>query len=125
MDVVAEDAEGRFYLRSTALDPGYDDARYAIEAGRYGRQGHASWAELPHVYSSSARTLYQRPSPEVFRLPAGVQTRIAGAASPRPSSRRSARGAPRGSRIPMARGSGERRVPGRRARASLRSLPPA
>ena len=83
VDVVAEDAEGRFYLRSTALDPGYDDARYAIEAGRYGRYKLTlSWAELPHVYSSSARTLYQRPSPEVFRLPAGVQTRIAGAASP-------------------------------------------
>ncbi len=79
-DLLVEDDAGERYLRARGSNIGYDDQRYALESGRYGRyRFDVFFAELPHVFSSSASTLFQRPTGNQLRLPAGVQTRIAGA----------------------------------------------
>lgn len=81
VDLLLEDEERTRYLRLQGTNLGYDDQRYRLEAGRYGHHRvDVFYSELPHVFSSSARTLFQRPSGNQFRLPEGVQTRIAGAA---------------------------------------------
>ncbi len=83
VDLLFEDEERRSYLRIFGSNPGYDDQRYTLEAGRYGSYSvDLFYSELPHVFSTSARSLYQRPSQETFVLPSGVQARIAGAADP-------------------------------------------
>ena len=81
-DLLVEDDAGERYLRARGANIGYDDQRYALESGRYGSyRFDVFFEELPHVFSSSASTLFQRPSGNQFLLPAGVQNRIAGAAS--------------------------------------------
>jgi MtrB/PioB family decaheme-associated outer membrane protein len=81
VDLLVEDETRTHFLRLIASNPGYDDQRYALEVGRYGEYTFdLFYAELPHVFSSSARTLYERPiTRDVLVLPAGVQERIAGA----------------------------------------------
>jgi MtrB/PioB family decaheme-associated outer membrane protein len=80
--VLLEDKEGKYFLRAGGSNIGYDDQRYEMEGGRYGRyRAELFYGELPHVFSTSARTLYQRPSGNQFLLPAGVQSRIANAAN--------------------------------------------
>lgn len=83
IDLLVEDEDRRNFLRVLGENIGYDDQRYRLEAGRYGHYSFdLFYRELPHVFSTSARTLYQRPTPDTLLLPAGVQSRIAGAASP-------------------------------------------
>lgn len=78
-----EDEDGRYFLRSTGANLGYDDERYELEFGRYGRfTFDAFLRELPHVFSTDARTLYFRTGDSTFVLPPGVQGAIAGAADP-------------------------------------------
>lgn len=78
--LLAENEEGTHFLRLRGSNVGYDDQRYELEAGRYGRyRVDLFYGELPHVFSTHARTLYQRTGSHQFRLPAGVQTRIANA----------------------------------------------
>ncbi|NNL68295.1 MAG: MtrB/PioB family decaheme-associated outer membrane protein [Myxococcales bacterium] len=74
--------EGRHW-RGGGVNLGYDDQRYRLEGGRYGAYSFdLFYRELPHVFSTHARTLYLREGSGAYRLPAGVQTRIAGAADP-------------------------------------------
>jgi MtrB/PioB family decaheme-associated outer membrane protein len=79
--ILLEDDERKHFLRLSGSNLGYDDQRYEMEGGRYGRYRiELFYKEMPHVLSTSARTLFQRPSGNQFVLPSGVQTRIANAA---------------------------------------------
>ena len=78
-----EDRDGRHFLRSDGANLGYDDASYELEFGRYGRfRADAFLRELPHVFSTHARSLYGRSGGDTYTLPPGVQAAIAGAADP-------------------------------------------
>jgi len=49
---------------------GHDDQDYYLGAGRLGLwQFGFEWDQTPHVYSSTARTLYMQPTDNVFTLP--------------------------------------------------------
>jgi MtrB/PioB family decaheme-associated outer membrane protein len=83
LDLLVEDEDRRKFVRIFGANIGYDDQRVSLEAGRYGSYSiDLFYGELPHIFSTSARTLYQRPSKDEFLLPSGVQSRIAGAADP-------------------------------------------
>lgn len=81
-DVRVEDGDRFNFLRLLGSNVGYDDQRYELEAGRYGQYKiNLFYGELPHVFSTRARTLYQRPSGNQFFLPGGVQSNIDNAVS--------------------------------------------
>jgi MtrB/PioB family decaheme-associated outer membrane protein len=78
-----EGGDEQLFLRGSGLNLGGDDERYALEAGRYGHfSASAFLRELPHIFSVDARSLYEVEGGDRYRLPMGVQTRIAGAADP-------------------------------------------
>lgn len=56
---------------------GYDDQRYAIEAGQWGRfRLFGEYAELPHVFSNDARTLYRYSGSNFLDFPDALQAAI-------------------------------------------------
>lgn len=82
-DLLFEDDEGRYYLRGKGENPGYEDQRYEMEFGRYGKfEIDLFYRELPQVFSNDAMSLYTRLGGNEYRLPAGTQAAIAGAADP-------------------------------------------
>src|SRR3990172_5659853 len=69
-DLLLENAEITHWLRGRGENLGYDDQRYWLEGGRYGRyQIEAFYGELPHIFSDSARTPYGRTGKNTFVLP--------------------------------------------------------
>jgi MtrB/PioB family decaheme-associated outer membrane protein len=61
---------------------GYDDQRYAIEAGQWGRlRLFGEYSELPHVFSNDARTLYSGAGSRLQLLDDALQASIQAAAS--------------------------------------------
>src|SRR5512134_1158948 len=60
---------------------GYDDQRYSLEAGQWGRfRLFGEYSELPHVFSNDARTLYTYPNSNLLLLPDALQGSIEAAA---------------------------------------------
>src|SRR5262245_10249382 len=56
---------------------GYDDQRYALEAGQWGRfKLFGGYEELPHVFSDDARTLYSYSGSNLLLLPDALQASI-------------------------------------------------
>ncbi len=76
------DPSSGLYLRSQGENPGYDDQRLWLETGRHGVfKLDAFVRELPHVFSTQARSLYTHVGNGTLRLPPGVQAAIAGGGS--------------------------------------------
>lgn len=56
---------------------GYDDQRYALEAGQWGRfRLFGEYSELPHVFSNDARTLYSYSGSNLLLLDDALQSSI-------------------------------------------------
>lgn len=71
-DLLLENEEITHWLRGRAEHMGYDDQRYWLEGGRYGRyEIEAFYGELPHLFSESARSPYSRAGDKTFVLPPG------------------------------------------------------
>jgi len=69
-DLLLENEAITHWLRGRGENLGYDDQRYWLEGGRYGRyQIEAFYGELPHIFSDSARTPYGRTGKNTFVLP--------------------------------------------------------
>ena len=69
-DLLLENEEITHWLRGRGENVGYDDQRYWLEGGHYGRyQIEAFYGELPHIFSDSARTPYLRVGERTFELP--------------------------------------------------------
>lgn len=67
-----------------------DDQRYSAEVGRYGQyQLQVQWDQIPHLFSTTGRTLFIKQGRETFNLPDIIQTTIqAAAAADRPATLR-------------------------------------
>lgn len=65
------------FLDLVAVDPGEDDQRIVLTYGRYGEwEVQGMLDELPHVYSLTARTIYQQPVTGQLLLPDATQAAI-------------------------------------------------
>lgn len=68
-DLLLENEAGTHWLRGRGENVGYDDQRYWLEGGRYGRyEIDMFYGELPHIFSNSARTPYDRTGKNSFEL---------------------------------------------------------
>lgn len=68
-DVLVENPDVTHWLRARSHNPGYDDQRYRLEGGRYGRyELDLFYGELPHVFSTRSMTPYLRASDETLVL---------------------------------------------------------
>lgn len=77
-----EDATGAYFLWGNLENVGYDDQRYSLEAGQWGRlRLFGDYSELPHVFSNEARTLYTLSGSDQLLLPDALQTAIQNAPS--------------------------------------------
>jgi len=72
-----EDADGKIFFRGNLENVGYDDQRYSVETGRWGKfRFTGEYAELPHVFSNEARTLYSLSGSDQLLLPDALQQAI-------------------------------------------------
>jgi len=74
---LVEDPNGLTFLWGDFENIGYDDQSYAFEAGQWGRfRLFGEYAELPHVFSNDARTLYRYSGSNLLLLPDALQGAI-------------------------------------------------
>jgi len=73
-DFLLEDGNGVTFLWGAFDDVGYDDQRYALEAGQWGRfRLFGEYSELPHVFSNHARTLHSYAGQNLLLFPDALQ----------------------------------------------------
>jgi MtrB/PioB family decaheme-associated outer membrane protein len=73
---------------------GYDDQRYALEAGQWGRfRLFGEYEELPHVFSNDARTLYSYSGSNLLDFPDPLQDALDGPPVPAAAARSALLGA--------------------------------
>jgi MtrB/PioB family decaheme-associated outer membrane protein len=76
-DFLVEDPNGVTFLWGDLENVGYDDQSYSFEAGQWGRfRLFGEYAELPHVFSNDARTLYRSSGSNLLLLPDALQSAI-------------------------------------------------
>jgi MtrB/PioB family decaheme-associated outer membrane protein len=74
---LVEDPNGVTFLWGDFENVGYDDQRYALEAGQWGRfRLFGEYAELPHDFSNYARTLYSYLGSNRLDFPDALQSAI-------------------------------------------------
>jgi MtrB/PioB family decaheme-associated outer membrane protein len=60
-DLRLDNGPGTWFMRGRGENAGYDDQRFGLEIGRYGRFSlEAFYGELPHIFSRDAMTPYMR-----------------------------------------------------------------
>jgi len=75
--VSAGSKDGLYQVDAWAENVGYDDQRYQLEASEAGRHYVAvGFDQLPHVYSTSARTLYNGVGSTRLTLPPGLSNQL-------------------------------------------------
>ncbi len=75
-DLLLEDSEIAHWLRARSENTGYEDQRYWLEGGRYGRyQLEFFYGELPHFFSNLAQTPYVNAGQNEFVLPVSLADR--------------------------------------------------
>jgi MtrB/PioB family decaheme-associated outer membrane protein len=73
--------DGLYQIDIGGKNIGYSDQNYYLEASKAGEQYfNFDWDQTPHVYSTSARTLYNGVGTNALTLPAGVGTSLFNAA---------------------------------------------
>jgi MtrB/PioB family decaheme-associated outer membrane protein len=73
---------------------GYDDQRYSLEAGQWGRfRLFGEYAELPHVFSNDARSLYSYSGSNLLDFPDALQDALDGPPVPAAAARSALLGA--------------------------------
>jgi MtrB/PioB family decaheme-associated outer membrane protein len=76
-DFLLTDPDDVTFLWGSFDDVGYDDQRYALEAGQWGRfRLFGEYEELPHVFSNRARSLYSYSGQNLLLLPDALQGAI-------------------------------------------------
>ena len=77
---LVDDPNGVTFLWGDFENIGYDDQSYAFEAGQWGRfRLFGDYAELPHVFSNDARTLYRYSGSNTLDFPDALQLALEGA----------------------------------------------
>jgi MtrB/PioB family decaheme-associated outer membrane protein len=72
-----ESRNQRVFLWGDFDNIGYDDQRYRLEAGEWGKlRLYGEYSELPHVFSTRTRTLYSYSGPNQLLLPDALQAAI-------------------------------------------------
>lgn len=65
------------YLDLQSLRTVYKDQSYLATVGQYGRfKVQFRWDEIPHVFSSTSRTLYTQTNPGVFTIPLAIRSTL-------------------------------------------------
>ena len=73
-------SNGLYEIDVWGKNVGYDDQRYDFNASKAGEHYfNFQWDQTPHVYSTSARTLYNGVGTNALTLPAGVGNQLFGA----------------------------------------------
>lgn len=81
VDLRFDQQDGDGYLRLRTQNAGWNDQRYSLEGGHYGRFGvDLFYGELPRLFSGQASTPFVRTGDDTLALPAGFQATVAGAA---------------------------------------------
>jgi MtrB/PioB family decaheme-associated outer membrane protein len=76
-DFLLTDPNDVTFLWGSFENVGYDDQRYALEAGQWGRfRLFGAYDELPHVFSNDARSLYAYSGSNLLLLPDALQGSI-------------------------------------------------
>jgi MtrB/PioB family decaheme-associated outer membrane protein len=79
--VVAGSRDGLYRADFWARNVGYNDQRYQFDFSKAGYNYFAfDWNQIPHVYSTSAQTLYNGVGTGALTLPAGLSNQLATAA---------------------------------------------
>ncbi len=80
---LAEDKDGRYYLRGLADFEGEWDQHYELEGGRYGwLRAEASYDQYPHLFSTNVLTRHIDMGGGFLRLPDGMQNAVLLGGSP-------------------------------------------
>ena len=69
--------DGLYQIDVGGKNIGYSDQNYYLEASKAGQQYfNFGWDQTPHVYSTSARTLYNGVGTNALTIPAGVRNQL-------------------------------------------------
>ena len=69
--------DGLYQVDTWAENVGYSDQQYGLEASKAGRHYFGvGWDQLPHVYSTSARTIYNGVGTTRLTLPPGLSNQL-------------------------------------------------
>lgn len=72
---------GLYQVDVWAKNVGYDDQKFNLDVSKAGEQYfNFGWDQIPHVYSTSAQTLYNGVGSNALTLPAGLSAALFGAA---------------------------------------------
>lgn len=87
---VAGSKDGVYGIDATASNVGYDDQNYQFDFSKAGTNYLTlGWNETPHLYSTSAQTIYNGVGSNALTLPAGLSNQLAvaagGAVTPTPA----------------------------------------